>query len=211
VSALPTLPNKALQTPCNPPFEGPKEQPLLRTLFNFCAGLEAALDRELDLDPEQAPSATLFLLLLTPITLSENPCNAPNIAKLLQAVSDCLQQELRPALQSKQQPQERLDQQAKNLAGQNKNTVCQCARCRIQAQAKRAQKTVVDAFDYKPRFSLGKNFKVLETLQCSGDAKEHLKVHKGAWQWPRSDQHLQYHALDNFTKAGLYLECWDGM
>jgi hypothetical protein len=58
---------------------------------------------------------------------------------------------------------------------------------------------------------LEKKFKILETLQCSGDAKEHLKAHKGAWQGPQSDQYLQYHALDNFTKAGLHLERWDGM
>jgi hypothetical protein len=203
---LPTLPNEALQTPCDPPFEGPEEQPLLRILFNFCAGLEAALNRELDPDPEQAPSATLFLSPLTPITPSEDPCNAPDVAKLLQAVSDRLQQEPQPALRPKREPQERLDQQAENPAGQNKNTICRRAWRRTQVQAEHAQKTVVDAFDYKPRLSLGKKFKVLETLQCSGDAEEHLKAHKGAWQGPRSDQHLQYHALDNFTKAGLHLE-----
>jgi hypothetical protein len=199
----PTLPNKALKTSCDPPSKDPAEQPLLRTLFDFRVGLEAALNREFDPDPEQAPSATLFLSPLTPITPSEGPCNAPDVAELLQAVSDRLQQE--------PQPQERSDQQTQNPTGPNKNTVRRRTRRRTQAQAERAQKTAVDAFDYKPRLSLGKKFKVLETLQCSGDAKEYLKAYKGAWQGPRSNQHLQYHALDDFTKAGLHLEHWDGM
>jgi hypothetical protein len=97
-----TLPNKALQTSCDPPSEDPVEQPLLCILFDFYVGLEAALNREFDPDPKQAPSATLFLLPLTPITPSEGPCNTSNVAELLQAVSDHLQQEL--------QPQECLDQ-----------------------------------------------------------------------------------------------------
>jgi hypothetical protein len=168
----PTLPNKALQTSCDPLSEDPAEQPLLHTLFDFRVDLEAALNREFDPDPEQAPSATLFLLPLMPITPSEGSCNAPNVAELLQAVSNCLQQE--------PQPQERSDQQTQNPTGPNKNTVCRRTRRQIQAQAKRAQKTAVDAFDYKPRLSLGKKFKVLETLQCSRDAKKYLKAYKGA-------------------------------
>ena len=195
-----------------------EEQLILPTDVDFGAGLQVALDLQLekelegDLSPFEAltPSGSC-----SPST--ERLACQPGIDQLAPATdtSEVLQEASRRLSDLPPAKRRRVELDPTDwarLTRSQKQTLRKRERDAARSgKLMREVRQIVDAFEYKPRPSATKRYKVVKTLQSAAETRRNLRACAGAWKGWQYKEDLQYRSLQDFLNQGLELVEWDGM